>query len=130
MAKERIATFLAPNKGLSIAGNHAYAYSGVITVASASSADTTALKFTTGNNYFVGDLSLQSDENAGNILYTTASLNGSVILAWKWDLSSSSGQGTDWPQPLLIPPNTEVEIKVGAGDTVVFTVQLVGKVYQ
>ena len=114
---------------LNYIGDHAYANSGVITVSSSSSADTTAFKFQTANSYFVGTLSVQSDENAGNLLYTSAALNGTIVLAWKWDLSSSSGQGTDWPQPILIPPYTEVLIKVGAGDTVEFTAQLVGRVY-
>ena len=106
---------------------HAYANSGVITVASASSANTIALKFQTANSYLVGTLAVQSDENAGNLLYTTVTFDGTTVFAWKWDLSASS-LATIWPQPLLIPPNTDVEIKVGAGDTVEFTVQLIAKV--
>ena len=123
-------SFTGPAEALEIMGEHAYAYSGVITVASGSSADTTALKFTSGNYYFVGDLCFQSDESGSPNLFTSAALNGAIILAWKWDASSSSGQATNWPTPILIPPYTEVEIKVGAGDTVEFTGQLVGRIYR
>jgi len=115
-------------QSLNYIGDHAHGNSGIITTASGSSADTIAFKFTTGNSYFVGTLSIQSDESAGNVHYVTAALDGSIILSWKWDLSASS-LATDWPQPILIPPYTNVEVKVGAGDTVEFTAQLVGRVY-
>ena len=52
MAKRRIATFLAPNKGLSVAGDYAYAYNQVGTDQLQSIANT--LEFTTGNYLTVG----------------------------------------------------------------------------
>ena len=47
MAKKRIATFLGPQLGLAIAGEHCYAYSGV---ASINNVETTQLEFQTPNN--------------------------------------------------------------------------------
>jgi len=55
MAKKQIATFLAPNKGLSTLGNHSYAYSGL--KASDGTNETTYLEFTTGDYYCVGIMS-------------------------------------------------------------------------
>jgi len=56
MARKQIATFLAPNKGLSIVDNHAYATSGIIPDGGSGSAATTMLDFTTGKGYIVGKI--------------------------------------------------------------------------
>jgi len=127
MAKKQIATFLAPGKGLSIADNHAYAYSGGIISAGAASADTTYLKFTSGNYYIVGTLSIY-EKNAGNgERFSDISFNGVNVIQMKADTNP------DWldnfPIPILIPPHTEVEVKCGFSGGELFSVVIVGRVY-
>ena len=63
MAKKQIATFLGPNKGLSIIGNHAYAYSGPY---QASTTSVIVLDFSTGNQYVVGKLFLNGTIQTGS----------------------------------------------------------------
>ena len=122
--------FTGPAEALEIIGNHAYAYSGKVTDPGSGSAATTALLFTSGNYYFVGTLATQSDESSANTCYVAAALNDAIIMDWDWDASSSSAQAANWPIPIIIPPYTKVEIKVGAGDSVVWTAQLVGRIYR
>ena len=70
MAKKRTATFLGPNKGLSIAGNHAYAYSGEITLPNAT--ETTMLDFAS------------SSENLKAQFGFAMNLKNQVLMMYKW----------------------------------------------
>ena len=128
MAKKQIATFLAPNKGLSIAGNFAYGYSGEVTVASAGGgANTTLLEFTSGDYLFVGFLNFSNDLDGAAAINLEMSLNGQIILTMKEDSSS-----TDSPMRynVIIPPNTEVSVKWGqASGSNKATALLTGRVY-
>jgi len=106
MAKKQIATFLGPQLGLSIAGDHAYAYSGVLDIG----AETAMIEFTSGNFVFVGTVQFNYVELNGYLFQYRFYLNG-VALQGYLEPSGSSGD----PQPptsiipIIIPPNTVVK---------------------
>ena len=127
MAKKNIATFLAPSKGLSIAGSHAYAYSGSFASAGGGSADTTYLSFTSGNYYLVGTLHIYEKTSGSHERFSTVTFNGVNVIEIKGD------GNPDWlnnfPMELLIPPRTVVEIKSGSSDAAPFSAVIVGRIY-
>ena len=121
-------SFTGPAEALEVIGDHAYALSGGIISAGGASADTTYLKFTSGNYYFVGTLSVY-DKNAGNgERYSDVSFNGANIIQMKADT------GPDWldnfPIPIIIPSYTEVEVKCGFSGGELFSVVIVGRIYR
>jgi len=118
MAKKRIATFLAPNKGLSIAGDHAYAYSGMF---GANTAEQTMLDFTSGNYYIVGRITFTGSVKAnapqsGSISAALVLFNGLPIAILKTDGLNES-QPTVAYSDIIIPPNTVVKVTVESADT-------------
>jgi len=107
MAKKQIATFLGPNKGLSIAKDHAYAYSGVLDI---NGTETVMLEFTSGNFLFVGTVQFNYVELNGYHFQYRFYLNG-IALQGFIDPSGSSGDPTASTSliPIIIPPNTVVK---------------------
>ena len=110
MAKKRIATFLGPNLGLSVIGEHAYAYSGVVSV---DNSETEMLNFQSENNYIVGGWFAHFNQLTGDplasedfrfILY----LNGLQIAAI--ETNDSQGSSRNSIQDIIIPPNTNVKV--------------------
>jgi len=109
MAKKKIATFLGPNKGLSVAGDHCYCYPGEFT---ASSTQTTRMSFTTGNYYTVGTMRLAGYANMGSPATGATSsaqvkLNGNVVLDMRAGITNESPFSDT--ADMVIPPNTQVE---------------------
>jgi len=115
---------------LNYIGNHAYANSGTY---EATTSSQTVLEFTTGNNYIVGTLQLNSAIQFSNVsLRQTAakisydSQTVALIVGSAEDAPVS--QATD----ILIPPFTNVKIEVisAVDDSDNFvTVSIVGRVY-
>jgi len=110
MAKKRIATFLGPNKGITIIGQHAYGYSGAVPVANS---ETILIDHMTGDTYIVGNWTghfnqatdaAVENEDYRFVLY----LNGIQIMAIV--ASDSSSQNRNNYRDLIIPPNTNVKI--------------------
>jgi len=132
MAKKRTATFLAPNKGLSIAGDHAYAYSG--TFGSLDSSQT-MLDFTTGSETIVGRVHCNgavnvSDVTAGVVDAFTVTMNGQTIALLKTE-TGSERQWAAWVD-IVIPPFTTVTVTtIAASSNAAFLVSAVitGRVY-
>tara|TARA_Y100000310_G_scaffold256277_1_gene264050 strand:- start:158 stop:562 length:405 start_codon:yes stop_codon:yes gene_type:complete len=116
-------------QNLNYIGNHAYAYSGVVTDSSSGSAATTVLKFTTGNAYIVAKLSLFNDESGGAAIYVRADVNGEQILRTNTDSAASSAPFIDNPLHILFEPFSTFELKCGANASVDFTALIVGEVY-
>ena len=114
---------------LNYIGNHAYAYSGIITDNNSGSAATTALKFTTGNSYINTKIIITTDEIGAQQQFVSVILDGQVILKHASDSSSTSNDFFDQPFRILIPPYSDFEVKIGAGATIDFTAMLVGRVY-
>jgi len=133
MAKKQVATFLGPNLGLSIAGDHAYAYSGEFSTTTAAQ---TCLFFTTPKQYimfeayFTGPTQF-TDPTAGREANWQVSLNGSVIATAHTD--TSEGDIINQPQlKFLVPPLTTVKIEVDGNDSaslMMNCVILTGRVY-
>ena len=112
MAKKQLTTFLGPNKGLSIAGDFAAAYTGA---QASHTTKFTVLSFTTGNYLFVGEFQLNGAINLNdptdiNQTNATIKLNGNVV-----SLLTSGNGAIDAPmsqtQAVLIPANTEVTVE-------------------
>ena len=134
MAKTRIgsnAIFTGPQKGLTIIGNHCYAYSGQQTTdGSVWSANTELLNFTTGKQYIINKFYMTSDLITGNNLFVDIKLNGVYVLSMKTD-----GNPPHYPEfrdyELLIPPLTNVEFLFGTqGVACTATGIVTGKVYE
>jgi len=110
---------------LNIIGNHAYAYSGVISTNSQSSADVTCLKFTTGSYYSILEVIWISNNVGNEDKFVDMTLNGSSVFKGKYDASPSKNR----PFQILIPSYTEFEFKWGSGASNDVTVILAGKIY-
>jgi len=116
MAKKRIAAFLAPNLGLSVAGDYAYAYGGGI---GASSSTVQWLDFMTGDYVTVGTFQLNTPVKANTPLdmsgvVAVLKLNGSVIcnLVANPQSSPEATGATFVTQELIIPPFTRLTVDV------------------
>ena len=113
MAKKQLTTFLGPNKGLSIAGDHAMAYSGQVQV------DTSAvehLNFTSGNYLFVGEFTITgainpSSPTDGLIAIAQINFNGVGVMKLKVETGYEQ-MPSDAVVPIIIPAYTEVLVEV------------------
>ena len=133
MAKKNIATFLGPQLGLSIVGDHAYAYC-VSFAAETSSA--TVLSFQSpGQKYIVGKFTLNSaiQVDTSNITGTffRIKFNGEQVA-----IAFSGNGANDSPSSavinMILPPNTTVVVDAWAGGTAgssIANVQFTGRVY-
>ena len=105
MAKKNIATFLAPSKGLSVLGNHCYAYSGSVAVGTT---ETTLLEFTTGDYYIVGEMKVTKNNDDGDDMQFQVYLNGVVIIGLVDQYGANDR--IDNPIPIIIPPRTIAKV--------------------
>jgi len=130
MAKKQIATFLGPNKGLSIVGDHFYSYSGAIEDAGSGSAATTTTKFTTGKYLCVGKINWATNSQGADTIYFEVFMNGTQVIQLQWD--GSPALESNPPFNLVIPPNTVVEVKWGmaSGTTKEMCTLMTGQVYR
>jgi hypothetical protein len=117
MAKKNTATFLGPNKGLSIVGEHAYAYSGDIPTNQASS-QLTMLEFTTGTETFVGTwtvcgtvpISGAGVSGSGGLDQFHLAFNGTTLQGLRTETNEEDMPSSD-TIPVIIPPHTKVTVK-------------------
>mgnify|MGYP005826172211 CR=1 FL=1 len=103
MAKKQIATFLAPNKGLSVVGTHCYAYNN----AAVGTAETTILEFTTGKFYIVGQIHYSKNTFDGDDMQYQLYFNGSLVLGFTDQYSANDFAYQAYP--IVIPPLTLVK---------------------
>lgn len=131
MAKTNIgsnASFSGPQKGLTIIGDHCYAYSGSVTI---DTSPTDFVNFTTGKYYSVVKLQIDSTAGSGNNLDFLVKMNGNIIveneIANDYQVYPAFSNALE----LIIPPLTEVQIN-GAVATAPknWTLVLTGRVYQ
>jgi len=108
--------------------SHAYAYSGVINDNASGSAAALALKFTSGNYYFVGVVDMITDTLLNDQRYLDVTFNGVSVFKGSWDNEpyAIAGPVTN----LIIPPYTEVEVKWGSSGNKNATIVLTGRVYR
>jgi hypothetical protein len=110
MAKKRIATFLGPNKGLSIVGNHAYAMSGLV---SADENVTTLLDFTTGGpEYIEAWIQLYASTTQADDFEINIKYNGQTIVSSEYEKSYSGQFVNGIPRKVIIPALTRVQVTV------------------
>ena len=129
MAKKNIATFLAPNKGLSVLGNHGYAYSGVINNVGGGAATSTMLSFTSGNFYYRGILNIIDDNVSGSVtMYIDITFNGTSVYKGSWD-NSPDMASTSPLVTLIIPARTEVVVKWGSSNDRNASIAMTGRIY-
>jgi len=118
MAKKRASTFLGPNQGLSVIGEHAYAYSGLF---AANTDDQTALSFTSGDYYLDGYLQLNGavdDDNPASTVGTACrvSFNGvGIFILVTGDASLRMSKSPR--QKIIIPPWTKVIVILDSDGT-------------
>jgi len=128
MAKKNIATFLGPNKGLSVVGAYAYAYSGNIASGS-SDAEGTALDFTTGNYILKGQLQFCHPTDATEDMTYRIYFNGQVIQRWMNTGNLEPNQPQN-PVFIIIPPRTVVKVTVAsAGSARGQLASITGRIY-
>jgi len=133
MAKKQIATFLGPQLGISVAGGHAYAFSGLQSI---NTSDVTVFDFKTGDYIFNGELFLTSgvtvgDVEDGSYNIFTLSLNGIQLMYYKMQSSGEQMPATI-TMPIIIPPRTTLNLVVisnGTGANYKTSASLAGKVH-
>jgi len=114
-------------KNLNVIGKHAYAYSGIQTIASTGTFQT-LLEFTTGSSLFVGTISWCGDAASTADFYVNIYFNG--VLIWNSTYQDSRGAMNDQPLPLVIPPYTHVEAKLTSDFAEDVGMTMAGKVYK
>ena len=110
MAKKNIATFLGPNKGLSISGSHAYAFSGDITSVSSTA---TLLDFTTGKQYLdcIFKMAITDQVVSGANYSFTVKFNGQIVYKEFYTNPFASREASSGDNIyMIIPPLTHVTI--------------------
>jgi hypothetical protein len=105
----------------------AYVYSGSITDAASSAANTTLLLIKTQSEYLDAKLTITNDEASTAALFIEGFFNGVKVIDIISD-NSSINNPLITPYQMLIPPFTEFELKAGANSTVDFTAWLIAKV--
>tara|TARA_R100001530_G_C4210921_1_gene127403 strand:+ start:44 stop:433 length:390 start_codon:yes stop_codon:yes gene_type:complete len=112
---KQIATFLAPNKGVSFLGEHAFAYSGLLD-SGASDAEVTFLDFQTGKEYIVGRIQCfySTDTVQSSDMIYRIKLNGQIVSQYI-DVEDIRMAGDPHQFiPIIIPPNTHVEVTIAS----------------
>ena len=122
-------SFVGPQEALEVAGDFAYAYSGVMSDAASGSAATSMLKFTTGNFNFAGYLNFTDNVVSNDNMFLVMTLNGATVISLVYR-SGAAGSDNLNPYDIFIPSYTEVEIKFGSSGTVDGTAWLVGRIYR
>ena len=126
------AQFVAPQKGLTIIGDHAYAFSGAF---GSTTSSQTMLQFTTGDGYIVGKLTMSGAVSFASVggLKTAfqVSLNGNVIALSLFDNQTDHASSLNRLN-ILLPPYSTVTVECDSDDTnagAKSTAVFVGKVY-
>ena len=106
MAKKQIATFLGPNKGLSVVGNRVYAFSGAIGV---DGTEKDLLNFTTGDDLIPCTIQFNYVQAATEDFFYRVYFNNQLVQGY---LTTHSTQYTspDNLIPIIIPPLTSVKL--------------------
>jgi len=114
-------------KNLNVIGNHAYAYSGIQTIAS-TTVFQTFLEFTTGNYVFVGNISWCGNAANSWDFFTNIYLNG--VLVWNATYEDGKAGMGDQPLPLVIPPYTLVVAQLSSAGADEVAMTMAGKIYK
>ena len=116
-------------KTLNIIGTRCYAYSGVIADASSGSADTTLVKFSSGNYVAVVECFVATNDAGDSDRYFEVNMNGITVFATKYDAVPVKAEAGGPLVAFVIPPYTEFEFKWGASGNFNCTLSLVGRIH-
>jgi len=116
-------------KTLNIIGTRCYAYSGVIADAASGSASKTMVKFMSGNYVAVVECFVADNDSGDYNRFYTASMNGVIIYATKFDNSNYQGNTGGPMVVFVIPPYTEFEFKWGSSGSFEAILSLVGRIH-
>jgi len=134
MAKEAYGIFTGPQKGLTIIGKHAYAYSGTFVQ---STSQQTMLDFTTGTQYILGILTCcgaveMNTPQSGGITGFQLKINNQIVFLADTDTNANDQPGQATIE-LLIPPFSYINLvceATAADVNELTTAVFVGKVYE
>jgi len=122
--------FTGPAEALEVLGDHCLAFSGSVTPIGGSEADTTALKFTTGNFYSVVKIHWTCESTSATVdQYVDIKMNGAIVFR---SIAEDDEAGDRvGPLKIIIPAYTEFELNIGLnGQNDPFTVVLAGRIYR
>jgi len=129
------ASFTGAAEALEIISNHAYAFSGQL---GANTSAVTHFQFTSGNYYFVGDLTVNGATSIGSpsngrTTVWDLSFNGAVVANLKTDSAAADFSTNPAVNAILIPPYTEVKLvavsDATSGDRLTSAV-ITGRIYR
>ena len=93
---------------LNYIGDHAYAYSGIVSAGATQDQDYTLLEFTTGNSYIVAQINFYyADAAIFNDFRYKVFLNDQEIISYEVKSAQDPSQNTEW-KPLLIPSFSKI----------------------
>ena len=122
-------SFTGPSDTLDLVGNHAMAYSGVIS--NSSTTPVPYLKFTTGNFYFVGEIAFFNNEGGNSDTFLEIKLNGAIVVKGRYAASTSNPSvNQEQPVPIIIPSYTEFEGLLGTDVSQDLTMSMTGRIYR
>jgi len=127
-------SFTGPAQALEIIGDHAYCLTGNH---GASATAVEAMKFTTGNYYFVGIFQVNmamgdAPSSDLSITFGQVEFNGNVVSHLSAGLTTTDSQ-VSVRQPIIIPSYTEVVLKLYSNEnqsTRFMTATLTGRIYR
>jgi len=114
------------SQGLNHIGDHAYAQSGSIENAGTGGPDTTLLKFNSGSSYIVGKMDFATTNTAGHDTYLDLLYDGQKVM----ELKESNSAIVPMRFDIFIPPQTNVEVKMGFNSTYKGSVMISARVYR
>ena len=121
-------SFTGPAETLEIIGDHGYAYAGEKALSAGGSADVIMLNFTSGNYYFVGTMSYTVDGGGSGNLFIDISMNDTLL--WSSNYQTPLSYGNDQALPLIIPPYTQFELKMGSEANENGSIIMTGRIYR
>ena len=122
-------SFTGPAEALEIVGNHAYAYSGIIS--QGSSTPSTFVKFTSGNFYFVGEIAFFNNEGGNSDTFLEIKLNGAIVVKGRYAASTANPSvNLEQAVPIIIPSYTEFEGLLGTDVSQDLTMSMTGRIYR
>jgi len=93
--------------GINYIVNHAYAYSGVISV---NNNETTMLLFSTGNQYVLGQINFNTGSTSNDDYLYKVKLNGEIVQEYIFTGSPADRARPDNTIPILLPSHSRVEL--------------------
>tara|TARA_Y100000296_G_C4987268_1_gene163616 strand:- start:52 stop:456 length:405 start_codon:yes stop_codon:yes gene_type:complete len=105
---------------------YAYAASGAVADSSSSAAVQTLFKFVTGSYYIVANINVITTHEGSAGIYLNAIINGESVFNGLTDDGPTMYEAM--PLNILIPPNSDFELKFGSSTNTTMSAVLVGEV--